>query len=256
VITRDACDSRAKFRVYDEHELLEIPVQQLARFAAAIVGIALLAAACDSDSSGPNETLADLTVVHASAGVGAIDVTVDGETAVSNLAFGSASPRIQVPSGVQRIVVRAGDDVIGEIDATLTTSHVNAVVVASGEVRVAGTVVPDTGQVATTRANLRLVNVVGANATAPTSLDILINMPGVSPDSTARLGGLDTRIASYSSLLYFDPGAFRLRYVPQGTTTVLAEAEFDIAMGETKVAVLERDADGSYRVTIVVESSG
>lgn len=226
------------------------------RQSAAIIAVALLAGACDSESSGPNEPVAELTVVHASANVGTIEVTVDGNVAISSLGFGEASPRVQVPAGVQRIVVRAGDDVIGDVETTLTTQHVNALVVAGGEVTVAGTVIPDTGQVAANRANLRLVNVVGTNTSDPTALDILINMPGVDPDSTARLGGLDTRVASYSSLLYFDAGHFRLRYVPEGTTDVLAEVEFDIALGETKVAVLERDPDGTYRVTIAVESTG
>lgn len=35
--------------------------------------------------------------------------------------------------------------------------------------------------------------------------------------------------------------------------TVLAEAEFDIASGETKAAVLRRLDDGSYQVQIVRE---
>jgi hypothetical protein len=187
--------------------------------------------------------------------LGAIDVTVGDETVVSNLAFGSAASSASVPAGLQRIRVSAGGQVISDFETTLTTEHVNALVVANGAAHVVGTVIPDTGAVATNRANLRLVNVVGSNDTEPTLLDILINMPGVDPDSTARLAAMDSRIASFSSLLYFDPGSFRLRYVPEGTATALAEAEFEIAQGETKVAVLERNTDGTYRVTIVAESS-
>jgi len=42
--------------------------------------------------------------------------------------------------------------------------------------------------------------------------------------------------------------------VPEGAiTTVLAQAEFDIAAGEKKAAILERGSDGVYRVQIVVE---
>jgi len=125
-------------------------------------------------------------------------------------------------------------------------------VVADSSPQMSTTVIPDTGVVATARANLRLVNVVGTNLSDPTQLQVLINFPGVSPDSAAALG-MDSKIASYSSLLYFDPGQFRVRYVPQGSATVLAEAQFSIAQGEVKVAVLHRDSDGQYRVEIVVE---
>ena len=223
------------------------------RHYAAIAAIAFLAASCENASSS-NPTQAALTVVHATQALGAIDVSVGGEPVVTGLAFGSASAPIAVPAGTQRVVVKVGTDTISDFDADMTTAHVNAVVVANGAAQVAGTVIPDTGAVAAARANLRLVNVVGSNSDAPNLLDILINFPGVAEDSTARLGGLDTRIASYSSLMYFDAGNFRIRYVPQGTTDVLTEAEFPIATGEVKVAVLQRAANGTYTVTIVTEN--
>jgi hypothetical protein len=75
----------------------------------------------------------------------------------------------------------------------------------------------------------------------------------VSQDSTAKLG-FDATVARYGSLMYFDPGHFRLSYVPAGTTDVLVAPEFDIAVGEVKVAVLSRDPDGTYRVSIVSEN--
>jgi hypothetical protein len=225
------------------------------RYSIAIAALAFFAASCE-DSSSSNEAQAELTVVHATEALGAVEVLVGGEPVITNLAFGAASGPIDVPAGSQRVVVRAGTDTVGDFEANLTTEHINAVVIANGAAQVAGTVIPDTGAVAVARANLRLVNVVGANTDPPVELDILINFPGVGPDSTARLGGLDTRIASYSSLLYFDAGSFKLRYVPDGTTDVLTEVEFDIAVGEVKVAVLERDAGGTYKVTIVSETIG
>ncbi|HKS06438.1 MAG TPA: DUF4397 domain-containing protein [Gemmatimonadaceae bacterium] len=223
------------------------------RFPIAIAALAFIAASCE-DSASSNGAQAELTVIHATQALGAVEVLVDGESVIASLEFGSASGPIDVPSGTQRVVVRAGTDTVGDFETNLTTEHVNAVVIANGAAQVAGTIIPDTGAVAVARANLRLVNVVGPNDDAPVNLDILINFPGVGPDSTARLGGLDTRIASYSSLLYFDAGSFRLRYVPQGTTDVLTEAEFDIAVGEVKVAVLERAENGTYKVTIVSEN--
>jgi hypothetical protein len=216
----------------------------LAAFTAAVI------AGC-SDSTPPVEDDAELRVVHATASLGAVDVLIDGEPILSGVSFG-ASRGAQVPSGTHQLTFRAGGTVLGEITADLTTDHVNAVVVANGAPQLSATVIPDTGAVAAARANLRLVNVVGANVSDPTNLQVLINFPGVSPDSTARLG-MDAKVASYSSLLYFDPGHFRLRYVPAGTNTVLAEAEFDIPVGQVRVAVLQRDANGQYRVSIATE---
>ena len=60
-------------------------------------------------------------------------------------------------------------------------------------------------------------------------------------------------MGSYSSLIYFDPGEFLLRYAPENTETVLTQATFDIAAGETKVAILQRDAAGNYTVQVVIE---
>lgn len=224
------------------------------RHLVALCAIVVLVTACGESSTPSNE--ASMTIVHATATLDPIDVVVGGDPVVIGLEYGEASPPVAVPSGIQRIVVHAGTDTIADFEAAMTTAHVNALIVANGSAEVVGTVIPDTGTVAAARANLRLVNVVGTNLSDPTLLELLINFPGVGPDSTARLGGLDSKIASYSSLMYFDAGHFRLRYVLPGTTTVLAEAEFDIAVGQVKVAVLERAANGTYTVTIVEETGG
>ena len=114
-------------------------------------------------------------------------------------------------------------------------------------------VTPDTvGSYASDRANLRIVNVPGANTSAPTHLQVLLNAPDNPSDSTVRIG-LDTKVASYGPLMYFNAGHFLLRYVPEGTETVLVEKQFDIAPGVRKVAILERNTDGSYRVQVVIE---
>lgn len=225
------------------------------RHTVAAIAMVVLAAAC-GDSSSPGTAQAALTIVHATSTLDPIDVMVGDEPVVTGLAYGEASAPIAVSSGIQRIIVHVGNDTIADFQTTLTTEHVNALVVANGAAQVSESIIPDTGAVAPARANLRLVNVVGTNLSDPTLLDVLINFPGVGPDSTARIGGIDTKIARYNSLMYFDAGSFRLRYVPQGTTDVLAEVEFDIAVGEVKVAVLQRAANGTYTITIVEETGG
>jgi hypothetical protein len=208
--------------------------------------------ACDDDPTDPNGPTAELRLLHATSDLGSVDLLIGGETVISGVSFGTASAITEVPAGPQRLVVRAGSTILGEIDANLSTSHVNAVTVASGVPQFSETVVPDTGVAASNRANIRLVNVVGPNTSAPTLLDVLINFPGVNPDSTAVLG-MDSKIASYGTLMYFDAGQFRFRFVPDGGSAILAEANFSVANGEKKAVVLQRDANGTYRVEVVTE---
>ncbi|HET9512708.1 MAG TPA: DUF4397 domain-containing protein [Gemmatimonadales bacterium] len=216
-----------------------------------LAAAACFAVACD-DSTSPDENDAELRLLHATSDLGALDVEVGGTTVISGVAFGHTSEIVMVPSGIQQIIVRSNGTIVGQIEGQLTTAHLNALTVAAGIPQLSATVIPDTGQVATDRANLRLVNVAGSNTDEPFMLHVLISAPGLAPDSIVRIG-LDTRVGSYSSLIYFDPGEFLLRYAPENTETVLTQATFDIAAGETKVAILQRDAAGNYTVQVVIE---
>ena len=190
--------------------------------------------------------------MHATPALGAIDVEVGGVTVIHGVSYGTSSRLVQVPGGQQHVVVRAGGQVLGTLDESLSLQHVNSVVVASGVPQFLELVTPDTGQVVSNRANIRMINVVGPTNQAPTLLAVLVKAPNANPDSVIRFG-MDAQIASYGTLLYFDPGHFSFQYIPSGGTTVLAETAFDVAAGETKAVVLERAADGTYRVQVVIE---
>lgn len=223
-------------------------------FARASLALAwALAAACGSDTASPNDSQADLRLINASSGLGALDLSIGDQMLITNVPFGIASPIARVPAGAQRLTVRSGGTIVGTLDAQLSTDHVNAVLVAGGKPQFTDVVDADTGSVNVARANLRLITLATANTTAPTRLQVLLSWnDGPPSDSIARFN-IDATVARYSSLLYFDAGHFHVSYVPQGGTTVLAEATFDITAGETKAAVLSRNDDGSYHVEIVTE---
>lgn len=223
----------------------------LLRFPATLTALVLAAACSSGRSSGP-EGDAELRVLHASPALGPLDVQIGGVTVIHGLTYGTTSALVKVPDGPQHLVFKAFGYTLGELDPTLTLLHVNSVVVANGTPQFLDVVTPDTGQTAGNRANVRMVNVVGANASAPTLLDVLVKAPNANPDSVIRFG-VDTRIARYGSLMYFDPGHFNFKYVPAGGSTVLAEVSFDVAAGEKKAVVLERADDGTYRVQLIVE---
>lgn len=217
----------------------------------ALVPAGLLLAGCSSNAGPAGD--AELRVLHASPALGPLDVEVGGVTVGHAIPYGSSSALLHVPAGQQHLVVRSGGQVLGELDPMLVLQHINSVVVANGVLQFSDVVIPDTGQALSNRANLRIVNVVGANASPPTLLDALLTVPNLPADSVARLGGIDTRVARYGSLMYADPGHFTLQFVPAGTTTVLAEVGFDMAAGDKRAVVLQRAANGSYFVDVVVE---
>ena len=215
------------------------------------VATVILAAACGGSTSGPAGN-AELRVLHATPALGPVDVELGGVTVAHGVAYGTASGVINVPGGQQHLVVRSAGQVIGELDALLSLQHVNSVVVVDGAPRFLEQTTPDTGQAISNRANIRMVNVVGPTSQPPTLLQVKVVAPNANPDSVITFG-MDAQIASYGTLMYFDPGHFSFRYLPSGGVTLLAETSFDVAAGEKKAVVLERGADGVYRVQVLIE---
>ena len=217
----------------------------------------ILLSACGADKIvDSGSTFAKFRLLHATQSLGPVDVQVGSAIAAQGVTYGNASAIALVPSGAQHIVVRSGGQLLGQFDATLSIAHINTVVVAAGTPQLSTTVVPDTGQVATNRANLRMVNVVGPSTAFPTDLAVLVKAPNANPDSVLRFG-LDATVASYGTLMYFDAGHFDFKFVADGVSSpanpVLTQVAFDVAAGEKKAVVLERDANGVYKATVVVE---
>ena len=218
----------------------------------ASLGVALVAA-CSDTIVEPPANGAELRLLHASAGFGNLELEVGGTTVIRDVPYGRSSPLVIVPSGSQRLVVRAGGTVVGTIDGNLAATHVNSVIVAGGVPQLASQVDPDTGTVAPARANIRFVVHGTDNTAAPTQLHALLSGTTLPVDSTMRFG-IDATVSRYWSLMYFNPGRFTVKFVPQGATTpVLTEATFDVATGEAKALVLRREAGGAYKVEVVVE---
>ena len=96
---------------------------------------------------------------------------------------------------------------------------------------------------------------VGPNSSDPTLLQALLsatNQQGQAPDSVQKFG-FDAKVASYGTLMYLTPGQVTVKFVPQGTATVLTQVSFAVAAGEAKAVVLERAAGGTYSAQVVTE---
>lgn len=223
--------------------------QRLLRWGA-VAGAAAALACGDGTGASPGE--AEFQVWHATPSLGALDVRVGSATAVSGLQSGRSSRVVRVADGIRHIQVRAGTEVIGEMDYDLSTAYLNTLVIADSGLQFSGVVTPDTGTVASDRGNVRMINVVGSNTSDPTLLDVKVKAPNANPDSIITFG-MDAKVASRGPLMYFDPGHFIFTYLPEGTTTVLTEVEFDVAAGEKKAVVLERAEDGTYSASVLIE---
>jgi hypothetical protein len=215
-------------------------------------GIAAALTAC-SDPINPQGDQAELRLLHASSGIGNVEVEVAGQIVISGVSYGRSSPLVLVPAGNRQLVVRSGTTVLGTVSGNLSTDHVNSVVVAGGIPQFTTQVDPDTGVVAPSRANIRFVITAAENSSAPLQLNALLSGTSLPTDSTMRFG-IDASTSRYWSLMYFDPGQFTVKFVPVGTNgPVLAEATFAVAAGEAKAVVLRRDSGGTYRVEVVLE---
>lgn len=215
--------------------------------------LALFAAGCESGTGTPGGLggNAQLKVVHAAQGIGAVDVRIGSSTVITGLAYGNSSPRTNVPAGDHVLTFASGNTTIAQLTVSLTENELNAVTLNTDTAQMTP-VVPDTGQPAANRANIRIINVAGSSTAPPTLLQALVNFPGVPVDSVAKFG-IDATVPRHGSLMYFDPGHFRFRFVPTGTLDVLTEVEFDVAAGQKKAVVLERLESGVYVAKVVTE---
>ena len=219
----------------------------------ALIAVAVLGA-CQADSGGPGPDQAQVRLLHVSSGTGTVDLLIGNTPVIQNLEFGKASSIATVAAGNQEVLVRSGTQEIGRFTANLSGDHLNSVIVASGAVSMSA-VVLDTGAVNPTRANVRLVNIVGPSSADPTLLDARLqatNQPGQAPDSV-QVFGMDAKVASYSSLMYLNPGEVTVTFVPRGGSSVLAQVKFTATTGTKKAVTLERASNGTYHAQVVDE---
>ena len=110
----------------------------------AAAGISLAFAAACSDATSepvPQVEQAELKVLHATAGVGALDVDV-GDTRVISGLSSAKSAKTLVPAGMQRVRIRQGATLLADLQTLLTTEHVNVVTLANGAAQVSRQIPP------------------------------------------------------------------------------------------------------------------
>lgn len=217
-----------------------------------------LAAACSS-GTGPTDTASVQFLQADPAAPPTVAFSIDNNTVDASVAFGSSSQLITTAAGSHRFAIESFSGTVAELTAQLSAGKRYYVVNSVGSLYLteAGTIdsagrpiAPDTGQRDPLRAHIRFVNVVGDASEPPYRVRALVHSPAT-VDSVFWFG-IDTRIASYGTLVYLDPGPVTVRIQPDGLPTILAEATFDVARNEVKAIILERDGV-NLRLRVVVE---
>lgn len=232
----------------------------------ALGATALIVAGACGAPGGPSGTGSEVTIRMMNAATSAaLDLLVGGEVVAGAVQYEQASAPVRVAGGNRTLAVR-------ESGATTLLASRSAVLTAGSRytIMVSGTtdalvltpsVVVDTGLARPDRANLRIINVStivmpqdSSSLPPPIPLDVYITAPGTSLASAASQLSLDARISSYSTLIYFDPGSYVVRFVTPGTTTVVAEtAAFPVAAGQVRAITLQRQGNGTWKTSVVAE---
>jgi hypothetical protein len=220
----------------------------------------ILTVACAENAVGPGDH-ATVQLLQADPGAPAtVSFSIDEAVVATSVAFGYSSPEVVTSAGTHQLAIESLSGPVATLQGELRAGKRYYLVSAGGALTLAesgaidssGYTIPaDTGQRNPDRANLRFVNVPGEVIEQPTVISLRLASPAT-VDSTAVFG-LDTRVASYSSLIYLNPGAVTIRLTPQGLPTVLTETSFTVAAGEVKDVIIERDPAGALRLRVVLE---
>jgi len=233
----------------------------------AALAIALGVAACGSPTDTNNTGTAQVRLMNAAAGSPALDLVVGGTVIVSGVQFEHTSPLASLPSGAQTLAVRRSGQV-----GTLASRSLPVIPNAKYTVVVSGSLLSltmtaamtvDTGRAKPDRANFRLINISSVEGPQDSSqrltppsmpLDVYITPPDADLAQLTPNLALDALYSSYSSLIYFDPGTWSVRFTYAGAKQVVANSgAIPIAAGEIRAVTLLRKSDGTWQTSVVAE---
>jgi len=240
-------------------------MRRLGMGGAAALAIALGAAACSNPTDvNNNEGTAQVRLMNAAAGTPALDLTIGGVLVVGGIGYEQASALTSVPGGTQTLAIRRAGEQTNLVSRSIPIiPNAKYTFVVGGSLTALSltpSITVDTGLAKPDRANLRIINlgadypVDSAQAPPPVPLDVYITAPNADLSSLSATFSMDARYSSYSSLLYFDPGTWVVRFAAAGTNqVVVASASIPIAAGEIRAVTLQKKADGTWQISVVTE---
>jgi len=235
---------------------------------AAALAIAFGLAACGNPTGTNNTTegTAQVRMMNAAVGTPALDLLVGGTVILSGVQYEQSSGLASMPGGTQTLAVRRSGEV-----ATLASRELPVIpnarytLVVGGSlasVTLTASMTVDTGLARPDRANIRIINISSIEPPQDSSQQVPPPVPldGYITPPTADLGPLaptfamDARYSSYSSLMYFDPGTWAVRFTTAGTKQVVASTgAIPIAAGQVRAVTLQKKSDGTWQLSVVAE---
>jgi hypothetical protein len=217
-----------------------------------------------------NQGTAQVRLMNAAVGTPALDLVVGGQVIASGVQFEQSSPVASMPGGTQTLAIRSSGQTVNLAtrSATITPNAKYALVVSGtlASLLITPALTPsvtlDTGLAKPDRANIRIINVssveppTDSSQQAPPSvlLDVYITAPGADLVPLNPTFQLDARYSSYSTLIYFAPATWVVRFTSAGTKTVVATTvSIPIAAGQVRAVTLQRTGGGGFTTSVVAE---
>jgi hypothetical protein len=232
-------------------------------FHPALAGLVLLlgSAGC-TNSTDPDGLTAKVRLLNGVTTAPALEVLAEGRVVIPGVPLGQSSGYADVPVSSTVLEVRNATTgaMLETVSAQFTAGERYTVLATASAINLQAAALVDTGLAKPDKANFRIVNVAppfsgdSANTPPPIPLDVHITAPGVALAGRQSELSMDARYPSYSSLMYFEPGSWVVRFALPGSATVVAASEPKILLaGAVLAALLERRLDGSFQVTLVAE---
>jgi len=180
-----------------------------------VLGIAFLFTACSKDSKSPmaaDESTAKVRVIHTSYDAPAVDVTVNGTTAISGLDYGLSSGYAELDAGETNVKVTpagASEPVVIEADLVLEADKEYTVFASGDLATIEPVVVEDNRQPMSSKAKIRFAHM---SPDAP-AVDIRLN----SGDGPVVFG--DVAFKSVESYIEVDEGSYVFAVTPANSMT-------------------------------------
>jgi hypothetical protein len=222
-----------------------------------------LGAACSTTDPGGLPT-AQVRLLNGSTQALTLDLIVGGQVVAQGVGADQASSFGEAPSGSQTIVLRASEagNLLSSLNTTLVPGARYTVMASGTGTSLTPSIASDTGAANPERANIRIINVVdnppdpsdSSSFPPPLLVDVYISAPGASIDAEFPRMALEVSWPRYSTLLYYDPGSWIVRFTTAGTKTVLAETgSIAIGAGQVRAINLRRTGGGGWTTAVVTE---
>jgi hypothetical protein len=215
-------------------------------YSLAVLTAALALVACDDDDdvTGIDE-IATVRIVNASPSTANLDVLLNDELLVGNVAFGSALATCEeVPAGTQTFVLRASGSSTDLVTLnTLLAENVDYTLVFNGTNNI-DILTDDAAAPAAGTARIRFFN---AANTGGLNIDVHATAPG-SDAFGAQPTAADIAVDASSQFIDIPVGNNRIRFTEVGTTNVLLDIPtLTIPTNGILNVFLTQDAQGAYQ---------